>query len=35
MTDQMQCTFERKILGKIYGPIEDKGRWCPRWNSEI
>jgi hypothetical protein len=20
---------------KIYGPTQDKGRWGPRWNSEI
>jgi hypothetical protein len=31
----MLCTIERKILRKIYGPIPDKGRWSPRWNSEI
>ena len=28
-TEQMLCTFERKIL-KIYGPVQDKGHWCPR-----
>jgi hypothetical protein len=31
----MLCTYERKILRKIYGPIQDKGRLRPRWNSEI
>ena len=30
----MLCTSERKILRKIYGPIQDKGHWHPRWNSE-
>jgi hypothetical protein len=34
MTEQMLCTFERKIL-RIYGPIQDEGYWHPRWNSEI
>ena len=23
MTEQMQCTFESKILRRIYGPIQD------------
>jgi len=27
--------IERKILRKIYGPLSDKRRWTPRWNSEI
>ena len=31
----MLYTFERKILKRIYGPIQDKGRWHPSWNSEI
>ena len=30
----MLCTFERKILGILYGSIQDKGRWRPGWNSE-
>jgi len=34
MTEQMLCTFERKILRRIYGPIQNKGRWRLRWNSE-
>ena len=33
MTEQMPCIFERKIL-RIYGPIQDKGRWRRRWNSD-
>ena len=35
MTEKMLCTFERKILKRIYDPIQDKGRWHPSWNSEI
>jgi hypothetical protein len=35
MTEQMLCTFERKTSRRIYGPIQDKGRWLPRWNSAI
>jgi hypothetical protein len=34
MTEQILYTFERKIL-RIYDPIEDKGRSCPRRNSEM
>jgi len=26
MTQQMLCTFQRKILRRIYGPVQDKGR---------
>ena len=35
MTEHMLHTFERKILRRIYGPIQKKGHWHPRWNSEI
>jgi len=35
MTEQMLRTFERKILRRIYGPVQDNGRWRTRWDSEI
>ena len=35
MTQQTVRTFERKILRRIYGPIQDKGCWHPMWNGEI
>jgi hypothetical protein len=28
-------TFGRKILRRIYGPIQEGGRWRPRWNNEL
>jgi hypothetical protein len=31
----MLNTFERKILQRIYGPIQKGGRWRPRWNNEL
>jgi hypothetical protein len=34
-TEQMLNTFERKILRRIYGPIQEGGRWHPRWNNEL
>jgi hypothetical protein len=34
-TEQMLNTFERKILQRIYGPIQEGGRWRPRWNNEL
>jgi len=30
----MLCTLQRKILRRIYGPLQYKGRWRLRWNSE-
>ena len=33
--EQMLNTFERKILCRIYGPTQEGGCWCPRWNSEL
>jgi hypothetical protein len=30
----MLNTFERKILGRIYGLTHDRGCW-PRWNNEL
>ena len=35
MTEQMLCTFERKILRRIYSPVQYKGHCRPRWNNEI
>ena len=32
---EMLHTFQRKILKIIHGPIQDKERWHPRWNSEV
>jgi hypothetical protein len=31
----MLCKLGRKILRRIYCPTPDKGRWPPRWHSEI
>jgi len=31
----MLSTFERKILRRIYGPIQEGGCWHPRWNKEL
>jgi hypothetical protein len=31
----MVRTFERKVLRRIYGPIEEKGCWHSRWNSKL
>jgi hypothetical protein len=33
--EQVLNTFERKILQRIYGPIQEGGCWHPRWNSEL
>jgi hypothetical protein len=27
--------FERKILHRIYGPVQDKGQWRRRYNKEL
>jgi hypothetical protein len=27
--------FERKVLRKIYGPVNDKGKWRIRFNNEL
>jgi hypothetical protein len=31
----MLNTFERKILRRIYGPIQEEGRWRLRWNNKL
>ena len=31
----MLSTFERNILRRIYGPIQDEECWHPTWNGEI
>ena len=31
----MLRAFERQILRRIYGQLQDKRHWCPRWNDEI
>jgi hypothetical protein len=33
--EQMLNTFERKMLRRIYGPIQEGGCWLPRWNNEL
>jgi hypothetical protein len=35
ITEQILNTFERKILRRIYGPIQERERWLPRWNNEL
>jgi hypothetical protein len=34
-TEKVLFPFERKIMRRIYGPTQDKGRWRPKWNNEI
>jgi hypothetical protein len=31
----MSNTFERKILRRICGPIQEEGRWHLRWNNKL
>jgi hypothetical protein len=33
--EQMLNTFERKILRRIYGPIQEGGCWYPIWNNKL
>jgi hypothetical protein len=33
--ENMINTFERKILRRIYGLIQEAGCWRPGWNSEL
>jgi len=37
--EQVLNTFEREILGRIYGPIQELGgggeRWRPKWNIDL
>jgi hypothetical protein len=28
-------TFEREILRRIYGPVQDNGQWRIRYNNEL
>jgi len=35
MTEHMQHVFGRKILGRIYGPIQGKEQRPSKWNGEI
>jgi hypothetical protein len=28
-------TFERKLLRRIYGPVQDNGQWRIRYNKEL
>jgi hypothetical protein len=34
-TEQMLKIFERKILRRICGRIQEEVCWCPRWNNEL
>jgi hypothetical protein len=34
-TEQTLNTFERKVLRRIYGPTQDKGRWRPGWKNDL
>jgi hypothetical protein len=35
LDQQMVDGFERKVLRKIYGPVQDKGTWRSRYNDEL
>jgi hypothetical protein len=35
MSEHLLLAFERTILRRIYGAIQDKGGWRPGWNSEF
>jgi len=35
MTEYVQYVFGRKILGRMYGPIYEKGQRPSKWNGEI
>jgi hypothetical protein len=35
LDQQMVDGFERKVLRKIYGPVQDKGTWRSRHNDEL
>jgi hypothetical protein len=35
-TDEVALgTFERKILRKMYGPYQERGEWCIRYNHKL
>lgn len=27
--------FQKRVLRKIHGPIQEKGHWLPKWNGKI
>jgi hypothetical protein len=33
--ERVSYVFERKILRRIYGPVQDKGQWRSRYNKEL
>ena len=34
-TENTLHAFERKVLRRIFGPIQENGRWRLRWNKEL
>jgi hypothetical protein len=34
-SENVLSTFERKILSRIYGPVQDNGQWKIRYNKEL